>query len=120
MSSKAQILTEFKRHLVMFLDELIETFPKETDFITLRILVKDQIPASIIMDAFVEDIDHVEQQVHAMDPKFFTDGNVIFKRLDREKQFVKVWEESSHDNRDVMWVWFKQFTLFVRKYNALS
>ena len=43
MSSKEKLIIEFRDQLIKFLDELIDQFPSESQFIIIRILVKDQI-----------------------------------------------------------------------------
>jgi len=119
MSDKTvRLLLEFKRALVMFLDELVETFPNEPDFVTLRILVNDQIPAQMIMDAFIEDLEHVRQQALERDERFFTESNPIFRKLDRVEQFRRVWVQSEQfpENRETMWAWFSQFVKFAEKF----
>lgn len=118
--STVRLLIEFKRALVMFLDELVETFPTEPDFVTLRILVNDQIPTQMIMDAFLEDLAHVKQQAENRDERFFTEGNPIFVKLDRVDQFRRVWLQSADhpENHATMWAWFDQFIRFAEKFNA--
>jgi len=119
MSDKTvRLLLEFKRALVMFLDELVETFPNEPDFVTLRILVNDQIPAQMIMDAFIEDLEHVRQQALERDERFFTESNPIFRKLDRVEQFRRVWVQSEQfpENRETMWAWFSLFVKFAEKF----
>ena len=41
--SDIQILIQFKKSIISFIDELIEAFPTEPDLIILRIFIKDQI-----------------------------------------------------------------------------
>ena len=112
------VLNNFKKSLIAFMDELIETFPDDGDFITLRILVKDQIPIQVIMDTLVNDIDNIKQMVISKDDRFFIDGNIIFEQLDRVENFRKVWTSSgmTQENKDATWGWFTQFVYFAEKY----
>ncbi len=121
MDKKTKVLRDFKSSLVMFLDELIGTFPSEQDFITLRILVNDQIPTQTIMDFFVDDLDGVKHRVSTRDETFFTSGNPIFSKLDKEAQFKRIWLSSDMDvdNKTTMWRWFSQFVKFADTYAKL-
>lgn len=118
VQKNAQILHDFKKSLILFLDELVETFPKESDFILLRILVKDQLPVQIIMDSFIEDIAHVRKQIVNKDDDFFIKGNTVFSKIGKEDTFRKLWtsSEMSHENKQETWKWFEQFVLFAEKY----
>ena len=112
------VLNNFKKSLIAFMDELIETFPDDGDFITLRILVKDQIPIQVIMDTLINDLDNIKQMVISKDDKFFIDGNIIFEQLDRVENFRKVWTSPgmTQENKDATWGWFTQFVFFAEKY----
>jgi len=117
--SKSNILNLFKKNLLNFLDELIETFPSHDDFIIMRIFVKDKIPISIIMDSFVNDIDNIKYMVVKRDDTFFTHGNIIFSKLEKEEVFNKIWGTLDTDNKIIMWNWFEQFIKLAEKYKSL-
>lgn len=118
VQKNSQILHDFKKSLISFLDELVETFPKECEFISMRILVKDQLPIQIIMDSFIEDIDNVKTQVNKKDENFFIKGNAIFSKIGKESIFKKLWEspEMTQCNKEETWKWFEQFVLFAERY----
>ena len=48
-SQKLKILNDFRNQLIDFLDEIIEHFPTESEFVIIRMFVKDQIPATDIL-----------------------------------------------------------------------
>ena len=56
MSLKEKLLVQFKGQLIYFIDELIEQFPEESDFIIMRILIKDQMNIEDIIEKFIADI----------------------------------------------------------------
>ena len=56
MSSKEKLIIEFRDQLIKFLDELIDQFPSESQFIIIRILVKDQILIEDVLGQFIKDI----------------------------------------------------------------
>lgn len=119
MSSKQNVLISFKNNLLVFLDELIETFPSYKDFIILRIFVKDKIPIDLIMNSFIEDLQNIKIQVLNKDSKFFTEGNPIFSKLEKEEVFKDIWSNMNTDNKNIMWNWFEQFIKFAEKYKSL-
>ena len=52
-SNSVLILNEFKKGLISFFDELIEQFPEHGDLVVIRILLKDQLPVTQIMNHFI-------------------------------------------------------------------
>ncbi|NCA20947.1 MAG: hypothetical protein EBS86_07410 [Crocinitomicaceae bacterium] len=76
---KSKLLTLFKENLVKFFDALIEQFPKEGDFILLRLLC-DQLPSSLIINTFAARILPYTDLIKKRDEKFFLDlsANVGF------------------------------------------
>ena len=55
-SKKLRLLEEFRNQLVNFLDELIEQFPMESDFVLIRMFIKDQVPVTDILGRFIRDL----------------------------------------------------------------
>lgn len=53
---KMYYMKEFRAHLIQFLDELIEQFPHEPNFVIMRIFIKDQVPVSSVIGRFIRDI----------------------------------------------------------------
>ena len=123
MSVKAvNILNRFKSTLVQFLDDLIETFPRHESFVAMRILVKDQISPIIIMEGFLEDLEHIEKQVAVRSDDFFTDDNPIFTKLGASTEFSQIWFSDAMDseNRNVMWLWIEDLTKLAKLYKSAS
>ena len=54
--SEIEILTEYKKQLIAFLDELISQFSQEGDLIILRLFISNQIPIKDAMDKFIHKI----------------------------------------------------------------
>lgn len=120
MNKTERIVADFKASLVQFLDELIETFPLNQDFIMMRVLIKDQIPITVIMDSFVEDVDTLRLKVDARDESFFTEYNPIFAKLGKEQTFQTAWASIRHDreNTDVMWRWIAKLVRLAENYKS--
>jgi hypothetical protein len=68
--SKLDLLKQLNNHLVSFLDELIETFPQEPDFIIFRILVKDKLDTEDIMNYIVNRLCPLQDMVKNKNESF--------------------------------------------------
>jgi len=127
MSSELEILVQLKQQLVDFLDELIESFPNEPDFIIFRIFVNDQIPIIDIMKYITEKLCPLHDMVKRRDEKFFADYNVLFEKFDEKKTgkvnyFKRIWFSGGLDKEDkeVIWRWFHSFLVLGNKYIELQ
>ena len=121
------VLNNFKIQLVDFLDELIESFPKETDFIIIRIFVKDQIPTEEIMKYFCEKLCPLEDMIKTKNEKFFLDNNILFGELrgnniEKVNYFKRLWTsgEIDEDNKKIIWSWFSIFITLANKYREIT
>lgn len=108
-ATKTVILHLFKENLVSFLDELIEQF-EETEFITMRILINEQIPIVLIMQKFIEYVIPFSQVIKNRDDSYFLNNDNIFSVLDPSQvnHFKTIWESDKIDqeDKDVIWDWF--------------
>jgi len=123
-TNEIELLTEFKMHLVAFLDELIITLPGESDLVILRIFIKDQVPIITIMDNFRKKLLHVEKLVVEKNEKFFIGNDDLFASLDSKKvnHFKNIWlnKDLTQEDKDVVWQWFKLFISLAKKYDKLK
>jgi hypothetical protein len=124
MTSKIQILSEFKTNLVNFLDELIEQFPEEGDLIVLRIFLNDQVPIADIMSTFVRKLLPLKDMVKKRDQSFFLNNNILFEKLNKDKvnHFKTLWlsPKLDSDDRDVIWAWYDLFISIAERYTKAS
>ena len=115
-----QILNEFKKNLVNFFDELIDQFPEEGDFVLIRILIKDQLPITEVMNYFISEILPHKAMIKSRDERIFTEMNVLYFGLEKNQSngIRKVWKSSSLDkeDREIIWKWFDTFFFLVEKY----
>lgn len=123
MSSELELLIQLKTQLVNFLDELIESFPDEPDFVIFRIFVKDQIPVMDIMNYIAAKLVPLQKMVKERDESFFLNNNVLFDKFDDRKNdkvnhFKKLWLSNKVDKEDkrVIWSWFDSFIYLANKY----
>jgi hypothetical protein len=119
-SNTVLILNEFKKGLISFFDELIEQFPEQGDLVVIRILLKDQLPVTQIMNYFISNVLPEKQMVKERNQKFFTESNALFGLLgnDRANNLKNIWKSPKldKDDRDVMWKWIDTFIMMVEKY----
>jgi hypothetical protein len=122
-----QILTQLKKQLVTFLDELIESFPDEPDFVIFRIFVNDRLPIVDIMNYIINELCPLKDMIKNKDEKFFLNYNVLFEKLDDQdttkiNHFKNLWLSNSLDieDRETLWRWFSSFVSLGLKYKELK
>lgn len=122
---KLYYMNEFRNHLVQFLDELIEQFPNEPNFVIMRIFIKDQIPVEAVIGRFIRDILPYRKQAQERDSKFFIEHPFLFLSNDdmhsvknEYNYFTKLWKSDVLDetDRNVIWSWLDIFMEFGHKY----
>ena len=120
----AEILTEFKRQLLNFLDELIDQFPSEEDLIVVRVFLADQIPIASVMSYFITEVLCLKEFVVNKNEAFFLNNNVLFGYLDKNKvnYFKRMWRSGNLDDDDkaVIWAWFMTFISLAEKYQKAA
>jgi len=115
------ILVEFKKSIITFIDELIDTFPSETDFVLLRIYCKDRVTPDAIMNQFIRNVLPHKDVVANRDDSFFLEKNVILTNATyagKVNHFKKLWK-STHlddDDKNVIWQWFDTFIALAERY----
>ena len=127
MSSELEILIQLKTQMVNFLDELIETFPNEPDFVIFRIFINDQIPIIDVMEYIAEKICPLQEMVKKRDEKFFINYNALFEKFDEKKSgrvnhFKRLWQSGELDDEDkeTLWRWFASFIYLGNKYREIK
>jgi hypothetical protein len=121
------LLKKLRTDLVTFLDELIESFPKEADFVIFRIFLKDKIPIVEIMNYIIFNLCPHEEMVKNRDEKFFLERNVLFGKLGNEgsekvNHFKNMWSSKNLDKeeKETIWNWFHSFLKTANKYKKLK
>ena len=74
---KIRILNEFRTQLIHFLDEIIEQFPLETDFVLIRLFLKD-LPATDIIGRFIRDLLPLKNEVDKRNESFFLENTILY------------------------------------------
>lgn len=123
--SEIEVLSEFKTQLILFLDELIDQFPQESDLVVLRIFLKDQIPIKDAVDIFVFHINknngELREMIKNRNEAFFLDHNVFQRAVgtDKVNHFKRLWRSGLLDDEDkkIMWQWVDTFVFLADKYS---
>lgn len=122
--SELEILKQFKKTLISFLDELIDQFPKEADLVIFRIFLKDRVPIVNVMNYFMHKILPLKNMVTERNEDFFMNHCSLFEDFQNQQNkekinhFKKLWRSSSLDKEDkrVVWDWFDSFIFLTEKY----
>ena len=116
MSSKEKILSQFKSQLIKFVDELIDQFPNESDFIIMRILIKDQMNIEDIMEKFINDVLPYKEDIKERNDSFFIENKFI--QTSNGSLFKILWESNNLDidDRIIIWKWIDLFVVISKKY----
>jgi hypothetical protein len=123
--SSLDILRDFQRGLIAFMDELIELLPSEADLVVVRIFLADQIPIQDVIQYFIKKILPLKEYVYKKDDNFFLQHNILFELTDKGgigngkiNHFRRLWltDLLDGDDRDTMWRWFKFFIQMSEKY----
>lgn len=118
---KLQMMKEFRTQLVAFLDELIEQFPAEGDFVIIRIFIKDQIPMADVIGRFIRDLLPLKSQIKERDEKFFLQNTLLYTGTiasDKVNHFKRLWLSKQLDDKDreIIWQWMDAFVGIADRY----
>lgn len=114
-SNKLVLMQKFRDQLVTFLDEIIEQFPTECDFVLIRMFIKDQIPVHDILGRFIRDILPLKEHVQKREETFFLNNTLLYTggNISDEKinHFQQLWQSDKldADDRDIIWTWMECF-----------
>lgn len=120
-----RIACTFKSNIVQFLDELIDQFPSEVDFILARIYLKDQVEPEKIILKFIDKLMPYETLIKNRDESLFMENKFSlfndFKSDTTAKKvnhFQMLWKSSEIDqsDRDVIWQWLDAFCMLAHQY----
>lgn len=124
ISTKVELLAVFKENLVKFLDAIIEQFPKEGDFILLRIILSEQVPINDAMKMFTQRILPYVDMIKNRDERFFLESADLFEGIAKDKvaYFRNIWTSKTlnEEDRDQLWKWFRLFGNLALRYNEFE
>lgn len=102
--------------LVSFFDELVDMFPKEGDFVALRIMIKDQIPVTQIVKHFKSTLLPEKELIQSRNKAFF-DKNVLFSYIGeaQSQKFKRLFMALDSEDQENIWKWLDAFVLLTEK-----
>ena len=112
------ILNSFKTQLLNFLDELISQYPSQSEFIVMRIFVKDQIPIQLLVGKFIKNILPHENLVKTRDDSLFKIAQLV-AYPPKPNFFRDFWFSDllQDDDKEIIWKWMDVFILLAKKIN---
>jgi hypothetical protein len=119
---KLNIIREFRARLVEFLDELIEQFPHEGEFVIIRIFIKDQVPMADVLGRFIRDLLPFADQVKARDENFFLNNTLLYTGAsvaqNKVNHFKELWQSNQLDkgDREAAWKWMDLLNAIATQY----
>ena len=122
-SEEAEILVEYRKQLLAFLDELIGQFPQEGDLVVARLFLANQVDIKQVMQVFIQKLatkdSELKKMVKERNEKLFLEHS-IFDVVGKEKvnHFKKLWRSGQLDDedKDVIWNWIDAFVYLSDKY----
>lgn len=123
LDQSIQVLHDLKKNLVNFFDELIDMFPSNSEFLSIRILIKDRAPITEIMSYFVENILPEKELIKNRSETLFLEKNVLFSLLGPTSvnMFKNLWKDQlDKDDKAAIWKWFDIFVFLAEKYKKLT
>jgi hypothetical protein len=125
------ILLQLQKSLISFFDEMIELFPKEPDFIKIRIYLKDQVEIQDVMDVFTYNItrtdmnnETVKKMIKERDDIAIMESPILTEYFTKDKiNYYKKFWNSPHfvtDDKKMVWKWLDSFVGISERYNKLK
>ncbi len=129
-SNKLTLMQKFRDQLVTFLDEIIDQFPTECDFVLIRMFIKDQIPVHDILGRFIRDILPLKEHVEKREETFFLNNTLLYTggniSDDKINHFQELWQSDKldADDRETIWTWMECFIkisdCYFKKYGYIN
>jgi len=119
---KLNLIREFRMVLVSFLDELIEQFPHEGDFVIIRIFIKDQVPMADVLGRFIRDLLPFANQVKDRNERFFLDNTLLYTGAsiadNKVNHFKNLWlsDQLDTNDRETVWQWMDALNKIATQY----
>lgn len=124
--SEYQLLQEFKEQILKFLDELIDQFPRQPEFVIIRIFVKDQIPVADVLGRFIVEVLPLRHLIRDHNEVVFLNSDAISNAIsssgsdtmDNVNQLKKLWQSEQLDEQDrlTIWRWMELFIKLAERY----
>jgi len=113
-----QILEQFKKTLISFLDELISQFSNDSELIFMRIMVKDQISTKKLMNHFLLKLVEGREKIKERNDEIFKSDFFTFGKINGLKRIKQMWirNEIHKDDKETIWTWLDVIVILCDKY----
>lgn len=120
-----EVLIEFKKQIICFLDELINQFPNEGDLVVFRLFLENQIPIENVMQNFKYQLNKdnckIKNMIKERNQDFFINYEVFSGNCQQEgriSHFKKIWLSGQLDKEDkeVIWKWMDAFAFLSEQF----
>ncbi len=114
--SELKSYSDLHKCLVAFFDELVDMFPKEGDFVALRIMIKDRVPVTSIVKHFQRALLPEKELIKNRDKAFFN-KNVLFVHVgdSQAEKFRKLFLNLDEEDQAAIWKWLDAFVSLTEK-----
>jgi hypothetical protein len=121
--SEFEILNEFKYTFISFLDELVESFPEQPEFVMTRILFANSIKFEDVSNHVIQVYLPLKKEIKDRNAVFFLKNNDIFTKYNSKEKvdfWKRFWKSLDEDDKDMMWAWIDSFIFIVEKYQKVK
>lgn len=118
-TNKRVVLKLFHKHLLEFIDDLINAIPDEPTLLTMRLFFAAQIPIDDVVESFVKNVLPHKTSILEKNEKYFLASDNIFNLLNvcDVSKFKSIWMESlDKSDKEAVWEYFKLFISLSEKY----
>ena len=118
------ILLEFKRQALLFIDELIGQFPNEGDLLLLRLFINNKSSLRDNVIKFSDDINKdnklIKKMIQDRNELFFIQTNLFNPgtNMSRQNKIRDIWTSGllDPDDKEIMWKWIDTFVYLCDRY----
>jgi hypothetical protein len=117
MDCNINLLKEFKKEFILFIDELIDQYPEYPDFVIARIAITNQVPFEYVVKFLLDKIAPFPAEIESRNDIFFLNKTDIFEDFDRERVEAckNIWRSFDKENKQIIWEWIDLFVKLAKR-----
>lgn len=117
--SKEEIMILFRKQLVCFMDELIDSFPSEGNLVIGRIYAANQLIIEDALESFCVSVGKFKDEIKNRNVVFFKEYNLLGHTNKDNINYIKsLWDKGvlDDDEKNIIWDWVDLFVLISDAY----
>jgi hypothetical protein len=114
---QGELLKLVKQQLIVFIDELIDVIPEQDDLHVVKLIVREQLLDSEIMEFLVSKILPLEDLIRKRDCENLCRSIQMFSP--KVSKYIIIWETADEENRNIVWEWLNHFMELAKKYKKI-